>query len=144
MWFGNITIPRGRIVRAAAAVACMATVCGVSFAAHGFGALAVGQTGSVAKDGIAMGTSWDGASAEDANNLALNNCHKWKEKGAPKAAELCRVITVEAGVTAIPVSAFYTENAPTNFIRFCFSKRDEVLDGALERLARWIAEPARA
>ncbi|HZP21041.1 MAG TPA: aminotransferase [Bauldia sp.] len=59
-------------------------------------------------------------------------------------AELCRVITVQAGVTAIPVSAFYTENPPTNFIRFCFAKRDEVLDGAVERLSHWIAQPARA
>ncbi|HYH39028.1 MAG TPA: aminotransferase [Azospirillum sp.] len=46
----------------------------------------------------------------------------------------CRWLTAEAGVTAIPVSAFYVENAPTTVIRFCFSKRDEVLDAAVERL----------
>lgn len=40
------------------------------------------------------------------------------------------------GVAAIPVSAFYAENKVTNILRFCFAKRDEVLDGALERLAR--------
>jgi len=49
--------------------------------------------------------------------------------------EACRKLTVEAGVTAIPVSAFYGADAPKHFIRFCFSKQDEVLDAALERLA---------
>ena len=77
---------------AALAAACALLVCGGSMAAHGFGALAVGQTGSVAADGIAMGTSWNYASADEANNAALTNCHKWRDKGAPKAAELCRVI----------------------------------------------------
>jgi aspartate/methionine/tyrosine aminotransferase len=46
----------------------------------------------------------------------------------------CRWLTAEGGVTAIPVSAFYVENAPTTVIRFCFSKKDEVLDAAAERL----------
>lgn len=40
------------------------------------------------------------------------------------------------GVAAIPVSAFYAENKVTNILRFCFAKRDDVLDGALERLAK--------
>ncbi len=50
----------------------------------------------------------------------------------------CRRLTMEAGVTAVPVSAFYQSDAPKNFVRFCFSKRDVVLDGALDRLARWV------
>jgi aspartate/methionine/tyrosine aminotransferase len=52
--------------------------------------------------------------------------------------DLCKRMTVEAGVAAIPVSVFYQEDAPKNFIRFCFSKRDEILDGAIERLGAWI------
>lgn len=48
--------------------------------------------------------------------------------------EFCRHMTVEAGVTAVPVSAFYLENGPTHFVRFCFCKKDEVLDAAIERL----------
>ena len=51
---------------------------------------------------------------------------------------LCRRLTMEAGVTAVPVSAFYQSEAPKNFVRFCFSKRDAVLDGALDRLGRWV------
>ncbi|MBA5779092.1 aminotransferase [Stappia sp. F7233] len=53
--------------------------------------------------------------------------------------EICRRMVVEAGVAAVPVSAFYLADAPTSFIRFCFCKRDEVLDGAVERLGNWIA-----
>ncbi len=48
----------------------------------------------------------------------------------------CRWLTAEAGVTAIPVSAFYAENAPTTCIRFCFSKKDAVLDAAAKRLKK--------
>ena len=48
--------------------------------------------------------------------------------------EACRRLTLEAGVTAVPVSAFYESDPPKNFIRFCFSKRDEVLDAARDRL----------
>lgn len=50
----------------------------------------------------------------------------------------CRRLTMEAGVTAVPVSAFYQADAPRNFVRFCFSKRDAVLDAALDRLERWV------
>jgi aspartate/methionine/tyrosine aminotransferase len=41
----------------------------------------------------------------------------------------------EHGVAAIPVSAFYEQDAPTNLIRLCFAKRDETLDAGVERLA---------
>ena len=44
--------------------------------------------------------------------------------------DFCRHITVEAGVTAVPVSAFYDSPnvAPRHFARFCFCKHDETLD----------------
>jgi N-succinyldiaminopimelate aminotransferase len=57
---------------------------------------------------------------------------------------LCRLITFEAGVTAIPVSVFYESEPPKSFVRFCFSKRDAVLTGALDRLARWIERREQA
>jgi len=50
--------------------------------------------------------------------------------------DFCRHITVEAGVTAVPVSAFYISGEVDHFVRFCFCKRDQVLDDAIERLAR--------
>ncbi|QCN97211.1 aminotransferase (plasmid) [Azospirillum argentinense] len=53
--------------------------------------------------------------------------------------DFCRHLTAEAGVTAIPVGAFFVEDAPRSFIRFCFSKKDEILDGAVERLSAYFA-----
>jgi len=50
--------------------------------------------------------------------------------------DFCRHITTEAGVTAVPVSAFYEGEAPRHFARFAFCKQDEVLDEAASRLAR--------
>lgn len=53
--------------------------------------------------------------------------------------EFCEFITKEAGVTAVPVSAFYQKDGPRNFIRFCFCKQDEVLEEAAVRLQRFFA-----
>ena len=46
-----------------------------------------------------------------------------------------RAVT-QAGVAAIPVSAFYETEAVTRVLRLCFAKTDEVLDEAATRLAR--------
>ncbi len=48
----------------------------------------------------------------------------------------CDWLVDEAGVAAIPVSAFYAEDAVTNVVRLCFAKADDTIDGALERMAR--------
>jgi N-succinyldiaminopimelate aminotransferase len=48
----------------------------------------------------------------------------------------CRHITEQAGVTAIPVSAFYETEPPKHYARFAFCKQDAVLDEAAARLAR--------
>lgn len=52
--------------------------------------------------------------------------------------ELCQRMTVEARVTAVPVSVFYKSDAPRQFIRFCFSKKDDVLDEAIMRMESWL------
>ncbi len=49
----------------------------------------------------------------------------------------CRHITERAGVTAIPVTAFYEGPAPSHFARFAFCKRPEVLREAVARLAEY-------
>ena len=54
-------------------------------------------------------------------------------------AAFCRRITAEAGVAAIPVSAFYEADPPRHLVRFAFCKRDEVLAEAVDRLARFVA-----
>ena len=54
-------------------------------------------------------------------------------------------ITTEAGVAAVPMSVFYdAAGGPTNFVRLCFCKRDEVLDAAVARLATWLKGRRRA
>jgi methionine transaminase len=45
-------------------------------------------------------------------------------------------MTREAGVATIPVSAFYQDGTDHKVLRFCFSKKEETLDAALERLCR--------
>ena len=53
--------------------------------------------------------------------------------------EVCQRLTVEAGVAAIPMSAFYPgAEPPKHFVRFCFCKKPEVLDAALERLEKYM------
>lgn len=42
----------------------------------------------------------------------------------------------EAGVAAIPVSAFYEDEPVTTVARLCFAKRDETLDEGVRRLAK--------
>ncbi|MEP3245825.1 MAG: aminotransferase [Sneathiella sp.] len=50
--------------------------------------------------------------------------------------EFCRLIIEEAGVAALPVSAFYrTEGAENHFVRFCFCKREDILSDAVTRLS---------
>jgi methionine transaminase len=48
--------------------------------------------------------------------------------------DFCRWLTVEKGVAAIPLSAFYETPPARKLIRFCFAKKDETLNAALERL----------
>ncbi len=48
----------------------------------------------------------------------------------------CRHITESAGVTAIPVSAFYETEKPLHYARFAFCKRESVLEEAVLRLER--------
>lgn len=51
----------------------------------------------------------------------------------------CRAITEQAGVAAIPVSAFYVNEAPRHYARFAFCKQKSVLEEALRRLEGWVA-----
>ena len=48
----------------------------------------------------------------------------------------CKRAVIEAGVAAIPVSAFYETDAVRNVVRLCFAKRDETIDAGIERLAK--------
>ncbi|OOG39878.1 pyridoxal phosphate-dependent aminotransferase [Polaromonas sp. A23] len=51
-------------------------------------------------------------------------------------ADFCKWLTSEIGVAAIPLSAFYGNGFDQRVVRFCFAKKDETLNMALERLAK--------
>ncbi|SAK73458.1 putative aminotransferase [Caballeronia arationis] len=51
-------------------------------------------------------------------------------------AEFAQWLTSEIGVAAIPVSAFYHESHESGVVRFCFAKKEETLQLALDRLAK--------
>ena len=48
--------------------------------------------------------------------------------------DFCRFLTQERGVAAIPLSAFYPDAREQGLVRFCYAKRDDTLNQALERL----------
>ncbi|MDR2310783.1 MAG: aminotransferase [Brucellaceae bacterium] len=46
-------------------------------------------------------------------------------------------LTREAGVTPVPVSSFYSERNVTSHVRFCFAKKLDTLETAINRLRDW-------
>ncbi|MFN4116041.1 MAG: methionine aminotransferase [Inhella sp.] len=48
--------------------------------------------------------------------------------------EFAEWLTRERGVAAIPLSSFYSQAIERRHVRFCFAKKDETLDQALDRL----------
>ncbi|MBL7697188.1 MAG: hypothetical protein JNK79_03490 [Chitinophagaceae bacterium] len=46
-------------------------------------------------------------------------------------------MTKEAGVTTIPVSAFYQTAKDDKVIRFCFGKKQSTLELAVEKLVKF-------
>ncbi len=49
--------------------------------------------------------------------------------------DFARALTVDHGVTTIPLSVFYGGDAPQRFVRFAFCKKQETIDAALVRLS---------
>jgi len=63
-------------------------------------------------------------------------CVKYDAISDQSEAEFCKWLTSEIGVAAIPVSAFYNTPKESGIVRFCFAKKDETLQLALDRLAK--------
>ena len=51
-------------------------------------------------------------------------------------ASFCRRAVAEAGVAAIPLSAFYAEDPVTNVVRLCYAKKAETIDAGIAALAK--------
>ena len=50
-------------------------------------------------------------------------------------------LTIEAGVTTIPISGFYlSEGAPTHLVRFCYCKDDAKLHAACDKLEVYLTK----
>jgi len=63
-------------------------------------------------------------------------CVRYDAISSLSEADFARWLTSEIKVAAIPVSAFYSRPRESKVVRFCFAKKDETLQLALERLAR--------
>jgi methionine aminotransferase len=62
-------------------------------------------------------------------------CVDYSAIGDETEESFCRRLTTQVGVAAIPLSAFYQGGFEQRIVRFCFAKKDETLNLALERLA---------
>jgi methionine aminotransferase len=62
-------------------------------------------------------------------------CVDYSAVGSEDEATFCRRLTTQLGVAAIPLSAFYARPFEQRIVRFCYAKRTETLDAALDRLA---------
>jgi len=58
--------------------------------------------------------------------------------------EFCERLTRDAGVAAIPLSAFFGKDCPTDMVRFAFCKKRAVLEEAAQRLKAHFTPSTRA
>ena len=63
-------------------------------------------------------------------------CAKYDRISEEGDMEFATRITKENGVATIPVSSFYKSGTDNKVIRFCFSKKEETLEAAAERLIK--------
>jgi len=63
-------------------------------------------------------------------------CAKYNRISDEGDKEFAIRITKEYGVATIPVSAFYKAGTDNKVVRFCFSKKNETLETAVERLIK--------
>ena len=64
-------------------------------------------------------------------------CAKYDQISEEGAMDFAIRLTKEAGVTTIPVSAFYADGKDDKVLRFCFSKKKETIEQAVKRLANY-------
>ena len=64
-------------------------------------------------------------------------CYSYAHLSDINDKELAIQLTKEYGVATIPVSAFYKHGEDNKVIRFCFAKKKETVENAVERLSKW-------
>jgi methionine aminotransferase len=63
-------------------------------------------------------------------------CGSYERISEESDKDLAIRLTREAGVATIPVSVFYHHGKDDKVLRFCFSKKKETLEAAVERLSK--------
>jgi methionine transaminase len=63
-------------------------------------------------------------------------CYTYENISNENDKEFAARITKEYAVASIPVSAFYKKETDHKVLRFCFSKKEETLEAAVERLVK--------
>jgi methionine aminotransferase len=63
-------------------------------------------------------------------------CAQYSRISNEKDLDLCTRLTREAGVATIPISAFYEDGTDNKVVRFCFAKKKETLEAAVEKLMK--------
>lgn len=63
-------------------------------------------------------------------------CGKYDRISDEKDSDFAIRITKEFGVAVIPVSVFYKNETDNKVVRFCFCKKEETLEAAVERLIK--------
>jgi methionine transaminase len=66
-------------------------------------------------------------------------CYSYKGLSDESDKDFAIRLTKEYGITTIPVSAFYKNGKDDKVIRFCFCKKEETLERAVEKLAAFKA-----
>jgi methionine aminotransferase len=64
-------------------------------------------------------------------------CAKYNRLSDEGDAVFAKRLTKEAGVATIPVSAFYKSGLDNKVVRFCFAKKEETLEAAVEKLIKF-------
>ncbi|MGB8194055.1 MAG: methionine aminotransferase [Chitinophagaceae bacterium] len=63
-------------------------------------------------------------------------CGTYKRISEEPDKDLAIRLTKEAGVATIPISVFYQDGKDDHVLRFCFAKKNETLDAAVEKLMK--------
>ena len=69
-------------------------------------------------------------------NGSYFQCVTYEEIGELGDKDMARLLVTDFGVASIPVSAFYIRNTDHHVLRFCFAKKQETLEKAVERLLK--------
>ena len=63
--------------------------------------------------------------------------YDYSEISAENDFDFAKTLTEKAGVATIPVSSFYQRPSQNKVLRFCFAKRDETLQQAVEQILKF-------